>query len=144
MVLEAVEAQLQKFTIRKKKDFVQEACKYWTLKREARRGAALLKRLQLQMETFTTTEITRRDFAALGSIGRSRLERRVEFAERLDDQMTSLLKLCNSVKEREGIKLKDVDKLRVLIDTVYFPINPLLWPILEKAFEYVVGSVIQG
>jgi len=39
--------------------------KYWTLKREARRGAALLKRLQLQLETFSSMEMTRRDYVAM-------------------------------------------------------------------------------
>lgn len=33
--------------IRKKLDFVQLVCRYWSLKREARRGAPLLKRLHL-------------------------------------------------------------------------------------------------
>ncbi len=58
--------RLIKFNVRKRKEFVQEACKYWTLKREARRGAALLKRLQLQMEAFSSMEITRSNFRWYG------------------------------------------------------------------------------
>src|SRR4029434_3687229 len=65
-VYDLVESALARFPIRKRKEFVGEACKYWTLKREARRGAALLKRLQLQMETFSSMELTRRNFAAMG------------------------------------------------------------------------------
>lgn len=34
--------------IRKKADFVLMMCRYWSLKREARRGAPLLKRLHLE------------------------------------------------------------------------------------------------
>ena len=37
-----------KATIRKKLDFVHLVCRYWSLKREARRGAPLLKRLHLE------------------------------------------------------------------------------------------------
>ncbi|KAF2738415.1 hypothetical protein EJ04DRAFT_532398 [Polyplosphaeria fusca] len=128
-----VENALNKFAVRKRKEFVQEACKYWTLKREARRGAALLKRLQLQMEAFSSMEITRRNFAGMGAAGRPRLQRRIEFAERLEDDMEQIRVLCDLVKQREAAKLKDVMILKTLLDCVYFPLPPILWPILEKA-----------
>ncbi|KAL9094018.1 MAG: hypothetical protein Q9165_003688 [Trypethelium subeluteriae] len=133
VVFNAVETSLQRFSIRKRKEYVAEACKYWTLKREARRGAALLKRLQLQMESFTSMEITRRNFAGMGAAGGPRLQRRIDFAEQLQKDMDHLRRLCAEVKEREMEKLKDVEILKEIIDTVYFPIPPLLWPILEKA-----------
>ncbi|ORY19799.1 hypothetical protein BCR34DRAFT_595247 [Clohesyomyces aquaticus] len=128
-----VENALIKFAVRKRKEFVQEACKYWTLKREARRGAALLKRLQLQMEAFSSMEITRRNFAGMGAAGRPRLQRRIEFAERLEDDMEQIRMLCKHIKEREAARLRDVKLLKTIVETVYFPIPPLLSPILEKA-----------
>ncbi len=133
IVFDAVQSALQKFELRRRKDFVEEACKYWTLKREARRGAALLKRLQLQMETFSSTEIARRNFAGMGAAGRPRLRRRIDFAEQLLGDMVMLRELCEVVQEREAKKLQDAELLRDLVDTVYFPIPTLLWPILEKA-----------
>ncbi len=133
LVYNNVEQSLIRFGIRKRKEFVAEACKYWTLKREARRGAALLKRLQLQMETFTSMEMTRRNFAGMGATGAARLQRRIEFAEQLERDMEQLRLLCAKVKEREAEKLKDAELLREIVDTVYFPIPRLLWPILERA-----------
>ena len=45
------------------------------------------------------------------------------------------MELCTQVKEREAQKLQDAELLRSIIDTVYFPIPPLLWPILERALQ---------
>lgn len=128
-----VENTLSKFSVRKRKEFIQEACKYWTLKREARRGAALLKRLQLQMEAFSSMEITRRNFAGMGAAGRPRLQRRIEFAERLESDMEQIRFICQKVKEREAKKLEDVMLLKTMINLIYFPISDILQPILDKA-----------
>ncbi|KAF2031323.1 hypothetical protein EK21DRAFT_63585 [Setomelanomma holmii] len=128
-----VENTLIKFNVRKRKEFVQEACKYWTLKREARRGAALLKRLQLQMEAFSSMEITRRNFAGMGAAGRPRLQRRIEFAERLEDDMEQIRVLTEMIKQREAEKLQDVLTLKRIVECVYFPIPRLLEPILNRA-----------
>lgn len=132
-VYNSVESSLQRFTIRKRKEYAAEACKYWTLKREARRGAALLKRLQLQMETFTSMEITRRNYVGMGAAGRVRLQRRIDFAKKLQEDVAKLRVLGEEIKKREEEKLKDADMLKDVIDTVYFPLPPLLWPILERA-----------
>ena len=133
VVFDAVANSLQRFAVRKRKEFAAEACKYWTLKREARRGAALLKRLQLQMETFSSTEVTRRNFASMGSIGRSRLQRRVEMAERLLADMSAIRKICAEVRERERLKLVEAELLQDMVDTVYSPIPAILAPILVRA-----------
>ena len=136
----SIESSIQRFSIKKRREFAAEVCKYWTLKREARRGAALLKRLQLQMETFTSMEIPRRNFVGMGAAGRVRLQRRIDFAETLLDDVNKLQGLCRSVMDRERQKLEDARALRDIIDTVYFPSAPLLTPILERASKYVIGS----
>jgi NuA3 HAT complex component NTO1 len=130
-----VEHTLQRFNFSKRKEFIQEACKYWTLKREARRGAALLKRLQLQMEAFSSMEITRRNFAGMGAAGRPRLQRRIEFAEDLEKQMEQIRAMTELVKQREAAKLQDVRVLQKFVDSIYFPIPPLLEPILHRAIK---------
>lgn len=132
-----VETFMMRFALRKRKEYVTEACKYWTLKREARRGAALLKRLQLQMENFTSPEVTRRNFASMGAAGRPKLLRRIDFAETLEQDMEGIRELCKKVREREESKLQDVYVLRDILDTVYFPITKMIWPIFGKAQRYV-------
>lgn len=133
IVYNTVDFSLTRFAIRKRKEFLLEACKYWTLKREARKGAALLKRLQLQLETFSPMEIARRNFQAMGAAGRARLLRRIEFADILQKDVDGLLSLVQKVREREDLRLSDAQTLKTFMETIYFPISPLLWPILQKA-----------
>ena len=135
VVFNSVDTSLTRFTVRKRKEFVEKICRYWTLKREARRGAALLKRLQLQLEGFSTMEVTRRNFAGLGAIGRPRLHRRIEFAELLQTDMRHLTQLCEHTREREELRLKELELLRELLDTVYFPVSALLMPVLQRAIK---------
>src|SRR6185312_6112362 len=96
-VFDIVEASIQRFPFRKRKDFLSEACRYWTLKREARRGAGLLKRLQLQMETFSSMELTRRDFSTMGPNGKARLARRIEFAGSILKDLEQLKDLSEKI-----------------------------------------------
>lgn len=141
VLLKSIEESLVRFMVQKKKDYVSEVCKYWTLKREARRGAALLKRLQLQMDTFSSFEVTRRDYKAQGAVGRARLERRIDFAETLAADLERIRAMCEMVKQREAEKLEEAIMLKQIVDTVYFPIPPLLWLILEKAFKHDTRKV---
>lgn len=135
VILKSIEDSLVRFTVQRKKEYVSEICKYWTLKREARRGAALLKRLQLQMDTFSSFEVTRRDYKAQGAAGRARLDRRIEFAEQLSKDMGRIVLICELIKQREALKLQEAALMKDVIDTVYFPIPHLLEPIVDKALK---------
>ncbi|KAI2630979.1 bromodomain and PHD finger-containing protein [Hypoxylon sp. NC1633] len=132
-VFEIVEASLTRFGFLKRKDFVSDACRYWTLKREMRRGAALLKRLQLQMETFSSMELTRRNFAAMGPSGKARLSRRIEFAETLINDLEQLKVMSEKIVQREQSKLEAAEMEQEFVDTCYFPVHKMLPPIVEKA-----------
>jgi len=134
-VFDVVESALARFPIRKRKDFVGECCRYWTLKREARRGAALLKRLQLQMETFTSMELTRRNFAAMGPTGKTRLSRRIDFCRTLIADLEQLRGITEEVVEREADKYEAVEMEQDFVDTCYFPVARELQPVLDKAFS---------
>ncbi|KAK5990045.1 Mst2 complex subunit nto1 [Cladobotryum mycophilum] len=132
-VFDIVEASIQRFPFRKRKDYLSEACRYWTLKREARRGAALLKRLQLQMESFSSMELTRRNFAAMGPSGKARLARRIEFAESMIQELEQLKTLSEEVVQREQMKLDAAELEQDFVDECYFPTAKLLVPAIEKA-----------
>ncbi|RYP45917.1 hypothetical protein DL768_007785 [Monosporascus sp. mg162] len=132
-VFETVEASLQRFTFLKRKEFISDACRYWTLKREMRRGAALLKRLQLQMESFSSMELTRRNFAAMGPVGKARLTRRVEFADMLIKDLEQLKTMSGEVVERERNKLEAAELEQDFVDTCYFPVHKFLPAVVEKA-----------
>ncbi|EGX97138.1 PHD finger domain-containing protein [Cordyceps militaris CM01] len=134
-VYDVVEASIQRFPFRKRKDFLGEACRYWTLKREARRGAALLKRLQLQMEAFSSMELTRRDFASMGPNGRTRLARRVEFAQNILRDLEQLKALSEDVVQREELRVEAVELENDFVDECYFPVAKLLEPAMEKAIS---------
>ncbi|KAK7712620.1 hypothetical protein SLS64_005004 [Diaporthe eres] len=132
-VFDLVDSGLARFALRKRKEYVAEACRYWTLKRESRRGAALLKRLQLQMESFSSMELTRRDFAAMGPSGKNRLARRIDFAETLLRDLEQLKSLADDIVTREAYKLEAAEMEQDFVDTCYFPIFKLLLPVIGKA-----------
>ncbi|KAF4991892.1 hypothetical protein FGRMN_7540 [Fusarium graminum] len=134
-VFEIVEASIQRFPFRKRKDYLGEACRYWTLKRENRRGAALLKRLQLQMESFSSMELTRRDFAAMGPSGKTRLVRRIEFAEGLIKELEQLKDLAGDLVAREQIKVDAGELEQEFVDECYFPVAKLLSPAVDRAIS---------
>ncbi|CAJ2506437.1 Uu.00g005670.m01.CDS01 [Anthostomella pinea] len=143
-VFEIVEASSQRFNFLKRKEFISDACRYWTLKREMRRGAALLKRLQLQMESFSSMELTRRDFAAMGPGGKARLSRRIEFAKTLLTDLEQLKVMSQGIVERERLKLEAAEMEQEFVDTCYFPIHKLLPPIIEKAIMLDKGLFHDG
>lgn len=131
----SIDSSLQRFGFTKRKEFTAEVCKYWTLKRESRRGAALLKRLQLQMDNYSSGDLTRRNFPAMGHVGRERLNRRIEFNQKLVEDLKYLVELAGDVREREKTKLEKVRNEADLVDAIYFPVARLLPAVVESTFR---------
>ncbi|KAK1239756.1 hypothetical protein MKX07_001210 [Trichoderma sp. CBMAI-0711] len=144
VVFDIVEASIQRFSFGKRKEFLSEACRYWTLKREARRGAALLKRLQLQMESFSSMELTRRNFAAMGPSGKARLARRIEFAQGIIHELEQLKSIAADIVQREQLKLEAAELEQDFVDECYFPTAKLLVPVVEKAISLDKGLFTAG
>ncbi|KAH0613042.1 uncharacterized protein H6S33_009422 [Morchella sextelata] len=134
VIYTAVVEFLSRFKVYKKEEYVAEACKYWTLKREARRGASLLKRLQLQMNSFTSVEVTRKNYAAMGhTLGTKRLGKRKEFTDGLISILGKLKDVTMRVEMRETERVEDAKALKDSLDSIYFPEVSLMREILEKA-----------
>ncbi|KAF3912272.1 hypothetical protein AA313_de0202728 [Arthrobotrys entomopaga] len=124
---------ISRFAIRKPKEYIAEICKYWTLKREARRDASLLKRLQVSASSnFTSDEVTKKDYSAFYD-GEEKLKRRLDFAIKLRHDLERIRLLADDIKKREKEKLRQAECLKEMIDAVYFPVIPILNPILERA-----------
>jgi len=120
-VYKRVLASIQRYVIRRKTAFIAEMCKYWSLKRESRRGASLLKRLQIALEGETARKYTR-----------EQAERRLQFAVDLRKDLERVRMLIDDVKKREREKLRITQLQKQFAETIYFPVMPIIEPILEK------------
>ncbi|TAQ85717.1 hypothetical protein B7494_g5948 [Chlorociboria aeruginascens] len=136
-IFDFLDSSLQRFNILKRKEFSADICRYWTLKRESRRGAPLVRRLQ--MDTFASADVIRRDYS--GPTGRGRLARRLKFLKELTEQMETLSTLSHEVVGREQKKLEAARAEVDLVDTIYFPIARLLKVVIEKAVAIGASSV---
>ncbi|KAI5801185.1 hypothetical protein EDC01DRAFT_510490 [Geopyxis carbonaria] len=144
---------MSRFDIKGVKDFTAEVCKYWTLKREARRGACLIRRLQIQADSnsFTSLEVARKNYAAMGhSQGTKKLERRKEFATVIEQDLAGLMQIMTDKNWRsQDILAKEADMLKNYVDAVYFPELPLMRKLLadvqqldhNKNFQHGFGLI---
>ncbi|KTW28474.1 hypothetical protein T552_01734 [Pneumocystis carinii B80] len=110
---------IHKFPIRKKSVFITDICKYWSLKKESRKNASLIKRLQLKTEN------------EIHNLSTDQITERIEFAKILKQDLEKLLELTDSVKKREEEKKKISCYLETVADTVYFPITHIIKYILN-------------
>jgi len=95
------------------------------------------------METFSSMELTRRNFPAMGPSGKARLARRIKFAQTLIQDLEQLMSLSNDIVQREAIKLEAADLEHDFVDTTYFPVYKLLVPVVEKAFQLDIKNIFK-
>jgi hypothetical protein len=69
-IYKKLEKVLEEVKLAEKKDFIWKVCKYWSLKREERRGAALLKRLHLEVRLGAGYERRDIELTCVFSLGR--------------------------------------------------------------------------
>ncbi|TRM58204.1 hypothetical protein BD626DRAFT_188366 [Schizophyllum amplum] len=131
IVVERVLTYTGRINLRKKPEFVGLVCRYWSLKREARRGAPLLKRLHLEPWTASNA-------------GQAQTEE--ERVAKLE-QLTALKAHLEKVRElaaltckRESRKLHQATALRDILATTLF-YNECA---LKAAFEKVISHDRQG
>lgn len=114
---------INKYPIRKRKEFVQQVCRYWTLKRELRRGAPLLK-VKSRTLIGGAHKITQRQG-----------ETRLHLARTIRKDLDRLRNLFISIRQREEQKLDMALLQKQVIDTMYVPVTSLLRALLESAMS---------
>ncbi|KAH8549951.1 PHD-zinc-finger like domain-containing protein [Umbelopsis sp. PMI_123] len=112
--------------LRRKTQLIITICRYWSLKRESRRGAPLLKRLHLEPWTASSsqtkqTEVEKARKAAAMMGLRADLER--------------VRMLSEQVQKRERHKLERLRKQKAYLEIILFPLEYILKPVLEELME---------
>ncbi|GAA5849464.1 hypothetical protein JCM8547_000461 [Rhodosporidiobolus lusitaniae] len=123
-IAEKVVAYLSKIKLGGKKGVVDLISRYWSLKREARRGAPLLKRIHLEPWTAsaTTRQASETDKA-----------HKLELLRLLRNDLEKVRMLTEQVRKREKKKLERVVLLKQYVEAV-------VWP-RERRLREVLGEV---
>ncbi|KAJ8102127.1 PHD-zinc-finger like domain-containing protein [Lipomyces tetrasporus] len=102
--------RMNRYGIRKRKEFVSLMCRYWTLKKEIRRGATLLKRLQVALESMPDKDFTP-----------EQEQKKLDFAKVLRKDLDQLITIVERVVAREAamldlaeVEMKAIDSIRLL------------------------------
>ncbi|KAK4514771.1 uncharacterized protein ATC70_002374 [Mucor velutinosus] len=109
--------------IKKKNNLIASICRYWSLKRESRRGAPLLKRLHLEPWTASSSELKQSE---------------VEKAQKASSMMSlradleKVRMLTEQVQKRERHKLDRVRKQKAYLEMILYPVEFIVHPILRQ------------
>lgn len=112
-----------KVTLRKKPHVVLAICKYWSLKREARRGAPLLKRLHLEPWTTATSAAQQTEEDRL---------RKLEYLKHLRHDLGKLKEKADAMKQRELVRIQQIEDAIQQLASILYPHESALQRALEK------------
>ncbi|TFK17664.1 hypothetical protein FA15DRAFT_313371 [Coprinopsis marcescibilis] len=115
-----------KLRIRKKLEFVHLVCKYWSLKREARRGAPLLKRLHLEPWTASGGKIQTDEEKQM----------KLDQLQRLRQDLVKLRTLTQLTRLRETRKLRQTELIHQVLSIALFPHEAAL----RMSLEHIMAS----
>ncbi|KAG1812873.1 PHD-zinc-finger like domain-containing protein [Suillus subaureus] len=105
IIAERILNYITKVNVRKKTEFVYMVCKYWSLKREARRGAPLLKRLHLEPWTASNAGKVQTEEEKTAKL---------EHLKHLRRDLESVRELALQTRRRESRKLAQTESIRNL------------------------------
>ncbi|KAJ2936999.1 hypothetical protein H1R20_g99, partial [Candolleomyces eurysporus] len=125
IIVNRISQYIHRIKIRKKVEFVQLVCRYWSLKREARRGAPLLKRLHLEPWTAGGGKIQ--------TIEEKRMK--LDQLQRLRKDLAYVKTLALLVKWRELRKLKQTEIIHQVLSSALYPHEAALRLALEKIMQ---------
>jgi len=86
-----------RFQLQKKVQFVSTVCKYWSLKRQSRRGAPLLRRLHIQSHSTQSTSIS--------ELTVDQLKAKRERLWELRDNLEKARNIVDQLSKRETLKV---------------------------------------
>ncbi|BEI85170.1 hypothetical protein CcaverHIS002_0505710 [Cutaneotrichosporon cavernicola] len=111
MIVNRLVDYVAKVSINKRNLFIERLCRYWSLKREARRGAPLLKRLHLEPWTATTES---RDETEAEKV------KKLEFLVALRNDLEKVRLLAELVRKREKEKLRQAQVIKDVVESFVF------------------------
>ncbi|PVG00757.1 hypothetical protein CPB86DRAFT_728789, partial [Serendipita vermifera] len=111
-IVDKVLRYIAKVPISKKTEAVLTICKYWSLKREARRGAPLLKRLHLEPWTTATSAAHQTEEVRL---------RKLEYLRNLKQNLIKIRELSELIQGREKLKMQQIENTVGFLTGLLFP-----------------------
>lgn len=124
IVVERILAYISKLKFGHKPDLVLSTCKYWSLKREARRGAPLLKRLHL--EPWTSGKL------ADAEIDKEARVRSLEYLNILRKDLLKVHDMARLALSRERIKYEQCKLVHHVFARSFYRNAGALWDIFRR------------
>ncbi|CAA7265243.1 unnamed protein product [Cyclocybe aegerita] len=112
LIVDRIMEYTYRIRLRKKLEFVQQMCRYWSLKREARRGAPLLKRLHLEPWTASS---------AAKVLSREERLMRLDQLQRLRQDLVCVREMTELCRKRETRKMRQVEIVCEILTEAFFP-----------------------
>ncbi|KAI9513021.1 PHD-zinc-finger like domain-containing protein [Russula earlei] len=131
LILSRILQYINKIVIRKRSEFVELVCRYWSLKREVRRGAPLLKRLHLEPWTASASCRIQTDEEKVTKL---------ELTKRLRKDLADVRILAELSRKRESRKLGQAQIVQEVLSQVVFAHEARL----RMTFENIVAFDRQG
>ncbi|KAJ7584714.1 hypothetical protein C8J56DRAFT_1166704 [Mycena floridula] len=131
IILERLKLYIEEVRIEKSEEFVAMVCRYWSLKREAKGGAPLLKRLHLEPWSASRTILEQ-------SI--EEIKMKTERLKLFRKDLSKLKTLTQHTSDRERIKLAQATLIHSVLRSCLF----LHEPALQKAFADITAIDTHG
>jgi hypothetical protein len=149
VVVSRIVQYVEKIRIRKKPEFVGLVCRYWSLKREARRGAPLLKRLHLepwtanggagQSDEDKALKLEVR-VAVLGPSGIETDGRIFQQLKQLREDLKKVRDIIDLVRQREAVKLEAARLTDDILVTTLYPHERDMYAAFEAIVKWAFSS----
>jgi len=105
-----------------KRQFIIDVAKYWSMKRESRGGASLLKRLHIEpWSAFSTSYVGK---------GKKKLKT-LEVLATIRNNLEKMRTMAKMIELRERRKLLITKIQKRIIETIHFPISTMVRPIFQ-------------